>query len=157
MTNLNNLNNQQQALREALYSWDAYLADIERIVGHPITEGPIIDMLYSLYLGDLTAQQAVGNMEGLQQASVGVQMALDSIKAAKSSRELEMAYRDVRVSIGWRGKGRLIRHVDGNPIMVMPRRRRRMPLWLWCGLVAAGWLLGAAAVAAAVAALEHFQ
>ena len=145
---------QMNAVSEPLAGWDAYLADVERICGHKITEGTVIDMLYSLYLGDLSASQAAGNVGGLQHASIGVKQALDRIATARSQREAAMAYRDTRTAMGWRGKGRVVRRDPSIPLQVLPRRPRHVANWAWCIGTAIVWILGAAALALVV---EHFQ
>lgn len=116
-------------------TWDAYLADIERIIGRSITDARTIDMLYALYLRDLDPRYAAGNMEGLQHASVAVQSALETIMAAKTRRESEMVHKDVQSPAEPVGNTSIVRRQAGDPIEVFldrrhPRhRRRRQVAW----------------------------
>lgn len=132
-----------------LSPWDSYLLQVEDACGRRFTDQRTIDMLYTLYLGDVAVETAVESVAGMQHASIAVRRVIEDLERLRAVNPLlnNMTF-----------EGDLMKH-DPKPDPTLrftaPRaglaRRRRGSSAEW--RIAIGCLIAAGGIALLIAAV----
>lgn len=119
------------AFADAPSGWDRYLNEVEDKCGRRFTDATTLDMLYTLYIGNVPVQQAVDNVSGLEHAGAAIQRVLDGLIQlraenamlnAKPSAEIITMKHDSRADIAHRfAPGRQVRVPRAGLIRRLPR------------------------------------
>lgn len=122
--------------------WDDYILTVEHLTGRRITDGRTVDMLYALYLNDIEADLAAAHLDDFLNATGRVKEALDALQDATTTEGLASAYRTIQRDL-LANRGSTMREF-GNPIDIMPVRRRPQNLFRYLGAMIIAGLVWAA-------------